>query len=406
MRSVVGPLLSVVSVLALAATGLTAVPAAAAVDETGIEVSTKGLTVAQVDSLNKAMATAWRHLPGGVTAGVWVPGVGRWVGAIGEANRRTGESMRAGLQIPVGSVTKTLTGTLVLQQVQAGRLSLDDRLSKWFPRIAKSRKITVAMLLNMTSGIADFVNGNFTWLTKAQRKDPRRIWTPGRMIRGAMRMPRAFAVPGSQFAYSNTNTIILGRILEKVRGVAYEELLQRRILDPLGMSRSFIDMSGDLWDPHAQTYSNLYGEIHGSPRTLRVTNWSLSTGWAAGGLASTLWDMKVWAKALGTGEGVLQGRTQRRRTSDCVVQGTGADYTQEYCLGMAIYREISSGEVVMKWHNGTMLGATSYVAYFPRTRARLVVQANQDAQTGEAGLTIPDEFFLQVFQEVPELLGL
>jgi hypothetical protein len=59
----------------------------------------------------------------------------------------------------------------------------------------------------------------------------------------------------------------------------------------------------------------------------------------------------------------------------------------------------------MKWHNGTMLGATSYVAYFNRTRARLVVQANQDAQTGEAGLTIPDEFFLQVFQEVPELLS-
>jgi D-alanyl-D-alanine carboxypeptidase len=295
---------------------------------------------------------------------------------------------------------------LVLQQVQAGRLSLDDRLSTWYPQIPKSRRITVAMLLNMSSGIADFVNGNFGWLTKAQRKDPKRIWKPDRMIAGAARMPREFAVPGSQFAYSNTNTIILGRILEKATGISYEEVLQRGILDPLRMDRSFIDLSGDLWPPHAQTYSNLYGEIHGSPKTLRVTDWSLSTGWSAGGLASTLWDMKKWAQALGTGEGVLNRSMQRQRIKDCVVQATGAEYTQEYCLGVAIYREVSTGDVVARWHNGTMLGATSYVAYFPRTGARLVVQANQDAQTGEQGLTIPDKFFLRVFQDVPELLGL
>lgn len=406
MRRVVGLGLLVIAILS--ATGVPTASAGPSDDgaEPAISVRSTGLTPSQVEALSRDLMAAWNRLPGGAVAGLWVPRVGRWVGAVGEADRRTGEPMRAGLQIPVGSVTKTLTGTLVLQQVQAGRLSLADRLSKWYPQITKSRRITVAMLLNMSSGIADFVNGNFRWLTKAQRKDPKRIWRPDRMIAGASRMPREFAVPGSQFAYSNTNTIILGRILEKVTGISYEQLLQRGVLDPLRMDRSFIDLSGDLWPPHAQTYSNLYGEIHGSPKTLRVTDWSLSTGWAAGGLASTLWDMRRWAHALGTGEGVLNRPMQRQRIKDCVVQVAGAEYTQEYCLGVAIYRAVNTGDVVARWHNGTMLGATSYVAYFPRTGARLVVQANQDAQTGQQGLTIPDKFFLQIFQDVPELLGL
>jgi D-alanyl-D-alanine carboxypeptidase len=219
-------------------------------------------------------------------------------------------------------------------------------------------------------------------------------------------MPRPFDVPGSQFAYSNTNTIILGRILEKVTGQSYRTLLQRRLLGPLAMKRSFLDISGNLWKPHVQTYSKLYGMLMGGPPLLRTTDWSLSTGWSAGGLASTLADLRSWAHALGTGQGVLQRATQRSRTGDCMFNGTNGTLTQEYCLGVAIIRENSSGDVVTYLHNGTMVGATSYVAYYPRTGAILVVLANQDAPSGPLQLTIPDKVSFAVGAAVPELLGI
>ncbi len=367
---------------------------------------TKGLTRSQVTTLEDGLVAAWGGLPGGVSAGLWVGNKGYWVGAVGDADIKTGAPMRPELQLPIGSVTKTLTGTLVLQQVQRGRLRLTDPMSKWFPTFPKAEQITVSMLLNMSSGIADYVNGNFARLTAQQRAHPKRRVSPGTMIWGAARMPRAFDLPGSQFAYSNTNTIILGRILEKSAGKSYNRLLKKRILEPLGMYRSFLDMSGDLWPRHAQTYSMLYGQVHGSPPLLRTTNWSLSTGWSAGGLASTVADLRTWAKSLGTGNQVLHRATQRTRTGDCVFNGTNGTLEQDYCLGVAVLREVSTGDVVSYWHNGTMLGATSYVAYYPRTKAILVVQSNQDAQTGDAGLTIPDKFFGQVLQGVPELLGL
>lgn len=367
---------------------------------------TNGLTSTQVTELNDGLEAALGDVPGGVTAGLWVGNKGYWVGAVGEADIKKGAPMRPELQVPIGSVTKTLTGTIVLQQVQRGRLRLGDPMSKWFPTFPKADQITIAMLLNMSSGIADYVNGNIARLTAQQRAHPKRRVSPGTMIWGAARMPRDFEVPGSQFAYSNTNTIILGRILEKSTGKSYNRLLKKRILEPLGMYRSFLDMSGDLWPRHAQTYSTMYGEIHGSPPLLRTTNWSLSMGWSAGGLASTVADLRTWAEAMGTGQGVLKRATHRSRSGDCVVSGTNGVLNQEYCLGVAVLREVSSGDVVSYWHNGTMLGATSYVAYYPRTKAILVVQSNQDAQYGPSDLTIPDQFFGAVLQEVPELLGL
>ncbi len=395
--------------MVLAVSASLAVPTGAgAAPDSGFELwsRTSGLTEAQVTTLDDSLVAAWDGLPGGVSAGLWVGTGGQWRGAIGEANIKTNEPMRPQLQVPIGSVTKTLTGTLVLQQVQRGQLRLKDPMSKWFPTFPKARKITVAMLLNMSSGIADYVNGHIKRLTAQQRAHPKKRVSPGRFIWGAARMPRAFKVPGSQFSYSNTNTFILGRILEKSTGRSLNDLLEARLLDPLGMTRTYLDMTGDLWPPHAQTYSTMYGEIHGGPALLRTTNWSLSMGWAAGGLASTGPDLRTWAYSLGTGDGVLSRAAQRTRAKHCVVSGSNGVLNQEYCLGVAVLREVSSGEVVSYWHNGTMLGATSYVAYFPRTQAVLVVQANQDAQTGEAGLTIPDKFFAEIAAGVPELLGL
>lgn len=397
----------VTTLIALAATAVSitfTVPAHAG-DVSAVRFTSTGLPKAQVSSLNRMLTDAWGGLPGGATVGLWVPGTGSWVASVGVSDLRTGEPMRPQLQVPVGSVTKTLTGTLVLQEVQRGRLSLDDPISTWFPTFPQADTITVRMLLNMTSGIADYMNGNIAEITAAQRKDPRRHWQPDDLIADAAAMPRVFETAGSAFSYSNTNTIILGRIVEILNGKPLPTLFQERLLQPLDMTRSQLNQTGRLQAPYAQTYSSLYGEIHGGPAIVRTTTWSGSPYWAAGGLASTLPDMRAWATALGTGDGVLSPAMQRERVTDCVVQNVTPVVTQKYCLGVAVFTDTKTGEPVAIWHNGTVIGASSYVAYYPRTRAVLVVQSNQDSQTGPLSWTIPDKVSAGLFTLAPELMG-
>lgn len=396
------------TLMAMAATAISvsfAVPAHAG-DVSAVRFTSTGLPKAQVASLNRMLTDAWGGLPGGATVGLWVPGKGSWVASVGVSDLRTGEPLHPQLQIPVGSVTKTLTGTLVLQEVQRGRLSLDVPISTWFPTFPQADKITVRMLLNMTSGIADYMNDNIAEITAAQRKDPRRHWQPDELISDAAAMPRVFETPGSAFSYSNSNTIILGRIVEILNGKPLTTLFRERLLQPLGMTRSQLNQTGKLQAPYAQTYSSIYGLIHGSPPIVRTTTWSGSPYWAAGGLASTLHDMRAWATALGTGEGVLSPAMQRERVTDCVVQTVTPKVTQNYCLGVAVYTDTETGEPVGVFHNGTVIGASSYVAYYPRTGAVLVVQSNQDSQTGPLSWTIPDKVSAGVFALAPELMGL
>ena len=384
---------------------LVAAPAEAG-DAPAVRSSSSGLSTSTVTTLDSVLRDAWGGLPGGASAGLWVPGKGWWVGSVGVADIRSGRAMRPELQMPVGSVTKTLTGTLVLQEVEKGTLSLDDTMATWFPAFPKADEITVRMLLNMTSGIADSLNGNIAAVTAEQRRHPRRIWQPSEFIRGAAALPRTFDEPGTQFAYSNSNTVLLGAILERVTGEKLTTLFDTRLLAPLGMSRSQLNQTGDLAAPFAQTYSSLYGQIHGSPDLVRTTNWSGSPYWAAGGLASTLADLRIWAKALGTGKGVLTPAMQRVRLSDCVVQTTTPLLSEKYCLGVALVTDTATGEPVAVFHNGTVIGASSYVAYYPRTGAVLVVQSNQDSQSGENSWTIPDKVSVGIFTQLPGLLGL
>ncbi|MBK6762974.1 MAG: beta-lactamase family protein [Micrococcales bacterium] len=354
--------------LALLLPGLgnaTAAPVDRPADKDTVTVRTKGLSNRQVDALAAALTTSQGGLPAGALAGLWVPGKGMWVGAVGEADIARSQPLRPGLQMPVGSITKTLTGTLVLQEVQRGRIALDDLVAKWFPTFPKGDEITVAMLLNMSSGIADYVNGNLPALSKQLRKNPKRTWKPATQIWGAARMPRTFDVPGSQFSYSNTNTVMLGRILTKVTGRSLPVLMKRRVLDEVGMTRSLLDFKVDPQRPYAQSYSLLFGEMHGKRRLLRTTDWSLSLVGAAGALRSTLRDMRHWGTALGTGKGVLPRKTQRERFAHCIDVVSRDGITAAYCLGTMTYREDATGDIVAIWHNGRVLGATGYLGYFP-----------------------------------------
>jgi D-alanyl-D-alanine carboxypeptidase len=331
--------LATTAVLVLTA-GLTATSAAVA--RTAPE---PGFSPEQVTRLNAAIWKGLDGLPGGVVAGVWVPGVGSWKRAIGAANIQTGAPMTTDMQLPMGSITKTFTGTLVLQEIERGAIRLDDPLAKWYPDVPKADQITVGQLLQMSSGIGDHLgDDSFLTFLKQMWADPKIVYQPDYLIGVGSALPRQFDVPGTAFAYSNTNTVLLGRILEKVTGKPYETLLQERIFAPLGLTRTELRTTGGLEAPHPELYTTFLAYLDGPPLE-NATEWLNTAGWAAGANLSTLDDLHTWGVALGTGQGVLKPSTQRLRMANCINRGTQAGISLEYCLGTGSTRNAETGAV-------------------------------------------------------------
>lgn len=373
---------------------------------TGPAMRASALPKALTSRLDAALLESWGGLPGGATAIVIAPGRGRWIGAVGYADDERKRTMTPAMQSPIGSVTKTFTAMLVMQEVASGRLGLNDRLSRWYPEIPQADQITLAMLLNMSSGIADYLNEDILTVAKELMADPGRRYRPDALIAQGAAMPRTFDVPGTEFAYSNTNTVILGRILEKETGLSLDNLLQNRLFGPLGLDRTFLDTSGRLRAPHAQTYSDVYVINDRGPKVGLTTDWSQSIVWAAGGLASTIGDLGRWGRTLGTGRGAIPRALAAQRLDNCAPPtAPTSGVTMTYCLGLVVARDAASGEVRTLWHNGRVFGGVAYVGYYPATGAVVAVIANSDMPDA-AGEPVSMRAKAAIESAVPRLLGL
>ena len=136
-----------------AAAGESETPAAAPSRETTATLDPK--LVAQLDdALDESFEAS--GLPG-VIVGLWVPGQGEWVAARGTAELETDDPMTTDSQQKIGSITKTITTTVALQVIGEGEydLTLDDTIDRWYPDFPEASRITVRMLMNMSSGIGE-----------------------------------------------------------------------------------------------------------------------------------------------------------------------------------------------------------------------------------------------------------
>lgn len=406
-RGSLAGLAAVGAVLALLSpSGAVALPASPRGEANAPASSTSSLTAGETARLNAALRDAWAGLPGGAVATVIVPGHGRWTGAVGYGNNESKRPMAPNMQSPIASVTKTFTAMLVLQEIQAGRLDLDDRLARWYPSIPRADDITIAMLLNMSSGIADYLNGDIPGTAKQLFADPRHIYRPDALIAKGAAMPRAFESPGTDYSYSNTNTVILGRILEKETGQGYAELLRERLFTPLDLTRTFLDQSGRLRAPHVQNYSSIYALKPGAPPVGRTTTWSQSIAWAGGGLASTVGDLGRWGRTLGTGRGAISPGMASARLQQCAPPALETtSITMSYCLGVLKVTDRATGKTITLWHNGRLFGTVSYVGYYPITGAVVAVMSNSDLE-GPDGQPVSMRGKDTIEAAIPGLLGL
>jgi D-alanyl-D-alanine carboxypeptidase len=145
--------------------------------------------------------------------GVWKNGRRLASGAFGES--RPGVPATRADHFRVGNTTESLTATLLLQLVDDRRLSLDDPLSSWLPNLPGAQQVTLGMLARSTSGYADFVTNPA--FDDAFNANPFRLWKVPELLRLAFDCPPLFA-PGTSWAFSDTNFLLLGKVLRRAAG--------------------------------------------------------------------------------------------------------------------------------------------------------------------------------------------
>ncbi|MEU6789348.1 serine hydrolase domain-containing protein [Nonomuraea angiospora] len=232
---------------------------------------------------------------------------GHVVGAIGEVyvdGKRVGKGSAGsrlldgkGGAIPasarywIGSQTKAMTATAVLQLVREGKLSVDDKLSEVLPEVAekdlveRADEITVRNLIQLTSGIPDYIGPDTS--------DPTRNYRPTDLLAASRKNARPVEV--GTFNYSNSNYILLGMIIEKLSGRSLAAELNRRLFAPLGMRHTYLPTKAGqgIKGPHGHGYApDQTGTMRDVDKMMNATSML-----GAGGVISTTREMSVFQHA-------------------------------------------------------------------------------------------------------------
>jgi D-alanyl-D-alanine carboxypeptidase len=252
-----------------------------------------------------------------VVAGVWHDGEPVLVGALGES--MSGVPATPDMHHMLGNLTTPMFTTVVLQQVEAGVLSLDDPLSKWYPELPSSDEITIEMLLLNTSGYSqytakeDFLQALYT--------DPFRRWGVDEIIAIGTEGGTVYE-PGTDWMFSDTNTTVLMGVLEKATGTPTAELLQTGVFDPLDMDDTTASLDADWLEPVLHGFDGERGVWED------VTNWNPSWAHFAGGVGSNQEDVRVFLEALGSGE-LLSDEYHEIQLAPATV-GIGTNTAEQY----------------------------------------------------------------------------
>ena len=320
----------------------------------------------QLDSIIDAAVNS-TGIPGAMV-GIWGPD-GNYVKVAGVADTATKAPMETDFYHRIGSVTKTFTVTALLQLVDEGKIGLDDPISQYVDGVMEGDAISLRHLAGMRSGLVDYTTSE--QFVMEYLSDPRRAFTPEELVGYVKDLPLQLR-PGTTVNYSNTNTVLLGMVIEKVSGSRLSDVIDTKIATPLGMEHTSFPMTNAFPTPHAQGYTNQTLD----ESVTAATDWNPSWGGAAGAMISSLDDMRIWVPALAKGD-LLADDTQKQRLHTEPL-GEGDD-NSGYGLGL-----FNSGGWI--GHNGSLPGYKTVSVYLPEKDTTLVVFINTDID-GETDLT-------------------
>jgi D-alanyl-D-alanine carboxypeptidase len=264
------------------------------------------------------------------------------------------------MRYSIGSISKQFTAAAILLLQEQGKLSLDDKVAKFFPELTRSNEVTIRQLLSHTSGYQDYWPQDYVMPMMLQPTNAQKI------LDSWARKPLDFD-PGTKWQYSNTNYVIAGLIIEKASGTPLLQFLQEKIFTPLGM-RSVADIDkAKLGDTDATGYMRY---ALGPPRPAPKEG----SGWlfAAGELAMPAEDLAKWDISIIDQKLMKPASYLAFETEVLLKNGLGT----RYGLGLDVTSD--SGHRALS-HGGEVSGFTAENIVFPDERVAVVVLTNQDA---------------------------
>ncbi len=276
----------------------------------------------------------------------------------GKTSVKNGADVGVDTMFGAGSVTKQFTCACILLLAEEGKLSIQDKVAKYYPELTRAKDITLYDLMTHASGYPDYYPLDFV--------DSRmeKTTTHDKLIKEYAGGKLDFE-PGSRWSYSNTGYIILGRVVEKVSGEPFAKFLERKILKPLGMDHSaFEPKQGSKNLSAAHTAFAL-----GDPEIALQE----ADGWihAAGGLFTTPTDLAKWDLALMDGKVLKPDSFQTMTTPRKLSDGR----TKAYGCGLGVLQR--DGDTILQ-HTGAVSGFLAFNAMFPRTKSAVILLTNCD----------------------------
>lgn len=247
-----------------------------------------------------------------------------------------------------GSITKQLVAAAIMQLVQAKKVRLDDKLSKYFPDYVHGEEITIQLLLNMRSGLIDYLNMPDEFFPKKVYRDIEKKAAANESIPEDIVMQYFYDAPlmtkpDSTYFYCNTNYFLLAKIIEQVTGLTYQQYMQKNILDKCGMKNSNLE--------YQQTQTKGYdykGKYYGIGSGLAV---------GAGDLNSTIMDLYKWNLQF------TSGKVVKKKSFQKMID------TESY--GFGVYRKDKA-----IFHSGTTAVFNSYNYFDMDEKLSIIVLTN------------------------------
>ena len=266
----------------------------------------------------------------------------------------------------VGSITKMFTAVLIYQEIEKGRLKLEDKLSDYFPEIPRAGDITIYQLLEHTAGLGDYVmkNGTYSWMLS---------YVPNSDIMEEIICQGILYEPGTDFKYSNSGYYLLANILRKIHKKAYCKILDEEIIRPLGLlvSASGIISDSDEALPYEKNAAGEWAE---------VPDFYFLNVMGVGDILSSPENINLFLHALFTGKLISKEHLQ-------IMKPYGDDRHGRGMMYMPYHEHKYYG------HTGDTFGVHSIGVYNEQEDISIAVSVN--------GSTIPfSEFLLGIFDSI------
>ncbi|MBF6607325.1 MAG: beta-lactamase family protein [Flavobacterium sp.] len=268
--------------------------------------------------------------------------------SVGYSDKLADVKLSAKSKFRIGSISKTFTSALTFKAIEENKIKLSDLLSKFYPSVPNSEKITIEMLLSHRSGIHNFTDNDDyeSWSTSPK--------TPSEMVEIITAGGSDFE-PDSKADYSNANYVLLSYILQDVYKKPYAQLLKEKITQPLKLSDTYY--GGDLNTSTGEAHSY---KFNGEWQQQNPTHMSIPSG--AGAIVSTMDDLATFIEALFAGKIVSAQSLDKMKT-------IRDDY------GMGLFR-FPFNDKTGYGHTGGIDAFASFLAYFPQDKVTIAFSSN------------------------------